>query len=140
MKKCFYAIGVLAGLFAGALPLLAQHEHGAPHQQAQVKLEKMESPLTKVQGEIICIGCYLRHNAIGPDHAQCVTHCSTLSMPLGLLEDKTHRVLAVLPTGHADPRKAVGAYLGKKVAVEGTIYTMGGLAALEVNKIGEVSP
>ena len=90
-----------------------------------------------IEGEIIDVTCYIRHDSKGPKHIKCAESCALLGMPFGVLEDKTNKIYLLLPAGHDNPIKPYKAHLGKKVKVTGLIYTMGGLTGLEIDSIEE---
>ena len=76
----------------------------------------------------------------GEEHKKCAITCANMGMPLGVLEDKTNKIYLIIPNGHADPKKPVMEYFGKKVEVDATFWKMGGLVSLEVKSIREVKP
>jgi hypothetical protein len=97
-----------------------------------------ESDEKTLEGEIIDITCYIRHDSKGPDHLKCAEYCATLGMPFGFLEDKTHKIYLILPDGHENPVKPYKKHLGKKVKVKALLYTMGGMTGFEIVSIEEL--
>ncbi len=91
-----------------------------------------------VEGEIIDITCHIRHDSGGPKHMKCALFCAEMGMPLGLLEDGTDEIYLILPSGHADPRKAVLPFISQKVRVTGIQWNSGGLATIEIQAIEEL--
>ena len=92
-----------------------------------------------VDGEIIDITCYIRHDSRGPEHLKCALFCTELGMPLGLLEDATGEIYLILPAGHSDPREAVLPFVSKKVRVTGILWSSGGLTGIEIEDIRELA-
>ena len=88
-----------------------------------------------IEGEIIDITCYIRHDSKGPDHLKCAEYCATLGMPFGFLEDKTNKIYLILPDGHKNPIEPYKKFLAKKVKVKGLVYRTGGVEALEIESV-----
>ena len=59
-------------------------------------------------------------------------------MPLSLLEDRANNIYLIIPAGHEALKGSVLPYMGKRGKVDAILYTMGGLAGLEVEKIEEL--
>lgn len=140
MKKLsvlFLAIGTLV---LGNSLVLAQHEgHSGEsmHEKASAPHEKAQVETKGIQGEVVDITCYLRRGSKGEEHVKCAEYCANLGMPLGLLEDETNKLYLIIPAGHEDPKPLVFPHLGDKVKVHGTLYAMGGLTGVEIEKIEE---
>jgi hypothetical protein len=100
--------------------------------------EKPEIDRQLIEGEIVDITCYIRHDSRGPEHLKCALFCAEMGMPLGLLEDGTEAIYLILPSGHADPRETVLPFVSKKVRVSGIPWISGGLTAIEIEAIEEL--
>ena len=92
-----------------------------------------------LNGEIIDITCYLRHDGYGPGHAQCALECAEMGMPVGLLQKGTGKIYLIVPTDHADPAAPVSPYFGKQVKVDAVVYRRGELDSVEILSIEETA-
>jgi hypothetical protein len=140
MKKLVILFWAIGGLILGNSLVLAQHEghaHGDAHEKTPVAHEKVQIETKMIQGEVVDITCYLRHDSKGAKHVKCAEYCANLGMPLGLLEDETNQLYLIIPAGHEDPKPLVFPHLGDKVKVHGKLYAMGGLTGVEIEKIEE---
>jgi len=141
MKKSFFALLALGVLAMGVSQAVAQHEEhaqGEHQEKADEAHAGMAMNKKAIQGEVVDITCYLRRESKGKEHIKCAEYCANLGMPLGVLEDKTNKLYLIIPPGHEEPKKQVMAFLGKKVKVNATLYTMGELTGVEIEKIEEI--
>ena len=102
MKK---AIRTLAGpllLAATAAWPHEKHQH-AEVTQAPAPVDTLAFHREALDGEVIDITCYLRHDGFGPGHTQCALECAEMGMPVGLLQKGTGKIYLIVPTDHADP-------------------------------------
>ena len=138
-----------AAMLAIALPAAAAGSQCSVHEdkastmktEAAVAAEAVvaaAADTASMQGEIVDIACYFRHDSKGPEHTSCAVYCANLGMPMAFLEEGTGKLFVVLPSGHADPKEAVLAHLGQKVDVEGVLTTSGGLTGIEITDIRPV--
>jgi hypothetical protein len=83
-------------------------------------------------GEIVDLGCYLGHGAMGEKHAECGLKCVAGGMPMGLVTEG--KKIFVLTPSHenGDPFASCKEWVSKQVTVSGTMMTGGGLQAIEV--------
>jgi hypothetical protein len=119
----------------------AEHQsHGQHADTTKTGHHHEEGDIDKetVEGEIIDITCYIRHDSKGPKHIKCAESCALLGMPFGVLEDKTNKIYLLLPAGHDNPIEPFKAHLGKKVKVKGLFFTTGGMTGLEIETIEEI--
>lgn len=126
-----------AAILAIALPAAAAGSQCSVHEdKASVpKAEAAEAAVAdtaSMQGEIVDIACYFRHDSKGEEHTSCAVYCANLGMPMAFLEEGTGNLFVVLPSGHADPKEAVLPHLGQKVDVEGVLMASGGLTGIEI--------
>ena len=135
--KRFVWIGSVLVLAAGYPAAQAEEGHHTGGAKQAVETEEAMD-VKSVQGEIIDITCYVRHDSKGSEHLKCAVYCANLGMPLGLLEDGTDKIYLILPSGHADPKEAVMPFVAKRVKVEGIVYLTGGMAGIEVLEIEEL--
>ena len=128
-----------AAILAIALPAAATgsqcsvHEDKASTQKAEAA-EAAVADTASMQGEIVDIACYFRHDSSGPEHTKCAVYCANLGMPMAFLEERTGNLFVVLPSGHADPKEVVLPHLGQAVSVEGILWSSGGLTGIEITE------
>jgi hypothetical protein len=144
MKRIIPIGIVLCAVLLSVLLVFADEEGHEDHKPAATKTaehhhgEEGDIDEKVVEGEIIDITCYIRHDSKGPDHLKCAEYCATLGMPFGFLEDKTNKIYLILPEGHNDPVTPYKKYLAKKVKVKALLYTTGGMTGLEIESIEEM--
>ena len=129
-----------AAVLALALPAAAAGSQCSGHEDkaSTPKAEAAQAAVAdtaSMQGEIIDIACYFRHDSKGPEHTKCAVYCANLGMPMAFLEEGTGNLFVVLPSGHADPKEKVLPHLGQKVDVEGVLISSGGLTGIEITGI-----
>lgn len=135
MKMSLLTLVGLVLLAAAAWPH-EKHKHvdsAAPPAPADTLAFHRET----LDGEIIDITCYLRHDGFGPDHAQCALECAEMGMPVGLLQKGTGKIYLIVPTDHADPADPLSPYFGKQVQVDAVVYRRGKLNSVEILSIEE---
>lgn len=132
--KILRALAWMALVSATALYAEEGQTHG--DHQAGHGLQMVASKT--VEGEIVDITCYLRHQARGEEHIQCAVMCANMGMPLGVLEDETEQIYLIVPSGHSDPKEGVLEHIGKHVKVKGTMLALGGLTTLEIEEVREI--
>jgi hypothetical protein len=126
------------GLLALVATVHGEEQHRSHSSASSTSLPQEPEVELTIDGEIIDITCYIRHDSRGPKHLKCALFCAEMGMPLGLLEDGTDEIYLILPSGHADPRKAVLPFVSKKVRVTGIPLNSGGLATIEIQAIEEL--
>ncbi len=127
----FAAVLAIAMPAAAAGSQCSVHEDKASVPKAGAA-EAAVADTASMQGEIVDIACYFRHDSKGEEHTSCAVYCANLGMPMAFLEEGTGNLFVVLPSGHADPKEAVLPHLGKKVDVEGVLMASGGLTGIEI--------
>lgn len=113
-------------LLAGAGTILADEKHG-DHADAHGEMT--------VRGEILDMACYVSHEAMGPDHADCAKRCAKGGQPMGLLaEDGT---VYLLYASHKDGAAFEQAkeHAGQKVEIKGVAASQAGIKGLEVHDV-----
>lgn len=108
----------------GAMGLFAHEKHG--------------SRPTKLVGEVIDTACYVSHDSRGAEHAECARECAAQGITLGILEDKTGRVYISLPVDHSNPNAKLLDFIARRVEVQGTIFSKGGLRGIFVESVREL--
>ena len=139
MKKPF---GTLIGLLliAAAVWPHEKHRHAdsTATQTPAAPADTLAFHRETLNGEIIDITCYLRHDGYGPGHAQCALECAEMGMPVGVLQHGTGKIYLIVPTDHADPAAPVAAFFGKQVSVDAVVYRRGELDSVEILSIEAV--
>ncbi len=90
----------------------------------------------KLVGEVVCLSCYVDHEAKGADHAACAAACAKRGVPMGILEDKTSNVYMVVK-GHTGANEALQPFAGKKVALSGRWMERGGSKLFNLDTVAE---
>ena len=130
----FAAVLALALPAAAAGSQCSGHEDKASTPKAEA-VQAAAADTASMQGEIVDIACFFRHDSKGPEHTSCAVYCANLGMPMAFLEEGTGNLFVVLPSGHADPKETVLPHLGQKVDIEGVLMASGGLTGIEITRI-----
>ena len=93
-------------------------------------------PITLI-GTVVDTGCYMVHDGIGADHAECATECARKGIPLAIL-DETGKVYLPLGVDHENPNTRLMPFVEKKVKVIGTQVDRGGLSGISIKTIEAV--
>jgi len=93
---------------------------------------------SKIVGEVIDTVCYVSHASRGADHAECARECAKQGISLGILEEKTGRVFISLPVDHSNPNAKLLDHVARRVEVQGTVYSKGGLRGIFVESVREL--
>jgi hypothetical protein len=91
---------------------------------APKKAEVAKAPVAKLTGEVICLSCYMDHEAMGDKHAACAAACAKRGVPLGILEDQTGNVYAVVK-GHSGANETLAPFAGKRATLTGKWFERG---------------
>lgn len=92
------------------------------------------------RGELVELGCYVNHEAEGPDHALCANSCARAGAPIALKLRGTHRLLLVITDGHfVNPGKLAFGKFGVPVQVKGELKRKDGLEFIILREV-TVSP
>ncbi len=100
------------------------------------KTEAATTPEVKLTGEVVCLSCYVDHEAKGSAHAACAASCAKRGVPLGILEEKTDKVYPVVK-GHSGANETLQPFAGKKVNLTGKWFERGGLKVFSINTVAE---
>ena len=95
------------------------------------KADNAPKPVT-LSGEIVDLGCYMDHGAMGEKHKQCAAMCAAGGSPIGLLTDKGVIYLLTAPHEGKDAFNKVKEWAGSKVEVTGMTHERSGLKSIEV--------
>ncbi len=91
---------------------------------APKKTEAAKPAEAKLTGEVICLSCYMDHESKGPEHASCAAACAKRGVPLGILEDQTGNVYAVVK-GHSGANETLAPFAGKRATLTGKWFERG---------------
>ena len=90
-------------------------------------------PITLI-GTVVDTGCYMVHDGIGADHAECATECAKKGIPLAIL-DGEGKVYLPLGVDHKNPNDQLMPFIEKKVKVAGTVVERGGLSGIAIKTV-----
>lgn len=91
----------------------------------------------EVQGHLVELSCYLKHDAIGEKHRDCAKECAEKGLPLGLLT-KEGTLYHIMGEGHEDLRsvnKKLLDYLEQDVQVVGETFEKNHTRVVVIQKI-----
>ena len=101
---------------------------------AEEKKAEAAKPTT-MSGEIVDMGCYMSHAAMGEKHAECAAMCAAGGSPIGLLTDKGVLYLMTAPHESKDGYNKAKEMAGKKVEVTGLVHERSGMKSIEVASV-----
>jgi len=128
MKRIMLSVAILALVLSSSTLFAAQGQPG-----------KEKGPQTAtIQGEIVDLGCYLGHGAMGASHKDCATKCIAGGMPMGLLT--SDKKLYVLTMSHEDaqPFNSCKDLAAEMVSITGPVSERNGVKSLEVTAVKQV--
>ena len=132
MRKLIAMVAVCTVLVFGA-SMFAVADEGHKH-------GKKEPKVVTIQGEIVDMGCYIAHAAVGAEHQSCAQRCINAGMPFGLLTKDETLYLLTMNHDDEDPFHAAKTMAAAIVEITGKVQERAGMMALEVTKIKEVKP
>jgi len=131
----------MLALFALPLMLFADDKsgHGESHEHATTtaKAHDTAGDTKTLQGKIIGLTCYLKHDAIGESHKKCAKECAEKGLPLALLTDDG-QLYQIMGKGHEELKKvnaSLLAYIEEEVTVVGETYSKHGMNSITIEKI-----
>jgi len=89
-----------------------------------------------VQGEVVCLSCYLSHEAKGQSHAKCAAMCINKGLPMGILTKDGKLFVALEDHANADAYQQLKKFAAKTVAVTGIVVSRNGITGIAVQKVG----
>ena len=125
---------LLGALALVAVMMFAVHafaEEGTAKAEKPAKAPKVES----FKGELVDMGCYLGHGAMGEKHKECATKCVANGMPMGLLTAEGKLYLLTLDHDNADPFNQCKSMMGQQVEVTGASAAKGGMKGINVTGV-----
>jgi hypothetical protein len=96
--------------------------------------EKAAKPVT-ITGEIVDMGCYMGHAAMGASHASCATKCISMGMPMGILEGKGKLYLLTMPHDNQDAYNKCKDMAGTQVQITGVVSDRDGMKSIDVTGV-----
>lgn len=106
---------------------------------AQHKHSERENKIVTIRGEVVCLSCYLSHNAKGESHAKCAIACINKGLPMGILTDDGKLFVVLEDHAKADAYQQLKKFVAKQVTVTGIVYTRSGVTGIAVQKAGAAS-
>lgn len=84
-------------------------------------------------GEVVCLSCYLGHDAVGEAHAKCAKQCFENGLPIGLeVGGKLHLAVG---GHHTTANKQLAVHAGRQVTVTGRVFEKDGMSMVEVKSV-----
>ena len=99
------------------------------------KAEQQAKKAVSTAGEIVDMGCYMGHAAMGAKHADCATKCISMGMPMGLLTDKGKLYLLTLPHENQDAYNQCKNMAGTQVQITGEVSEKDGMKSISVTSV-----
>ena len=126
MKRIFLVVGLFAVLVLSTTLFASEGK------------EKSAPPEVAVKGEIVDLGCYLGHEAMGPKHKECASMCISGGMPMGLLTSDGK--LYLLTMNHDDPApfNASKKLAAEMVSITGPVSERNGMKSIQVTAVKPV--
>jgi hypothetical protein len=92
-----------------------------------------------IKGEIVDTGCYMARGAHGEKHKECAVKCASNGMPIAILTDKGKLVLLTPNHDDADAFDKAKELAGANVEVSGMLMEKGGITAIDITSIKEIT-
>lgn len=124
---------VLSVLALVSATLFAVHAF-ADTDHAKMKMKSEAKPST-MKGELVDMGCYLGHGAMGEKHMECAAKCVANGMPMGLLTADGKLYLLTLNHDNGDAFNQCKSMMAQTVEVTGTLATKAGMKGIDVTGV-----
>ncbi len=118
---------VLVGALALAVAALADTK--------EMKGMKAAPKPVTLKGELVDMGCYVSHGAMGEKHKDCATKCVAGGMPMGLLTSDNKLYVLTLNHDNPDPFNKAKDMMASMVEVTGMASERGGTRILDVTDV-----
>lgn len=89
-----------------------------------------------VEGELVCLTCYLAHGHHEEKRPDCVSICVAAGSPMGILAVDGQLYAVLEDPEHRDAYDDLKKRLGSEVRVTGEVYSRGGLQAVVAHAAG----
>lgn len=90
---------------------------------------------SSVQGEVVCLTCYIAHGAKGATHAKCAVACINKGLPMGILMKDGKLFVVLEDHANADAYQQLKKFAAKTVTVTGVVVSRGGVTGIAVQKV-----
>jgi hypothetical protein len=120
----------LVGALAFAVVAIAENKE-AKDTKAAAKASKTMT----LKGELVDMGCYVSHGAMGEKHKDCATKCVAGGMPMGLLTADNKLYLLALNHDNADPFNQAKEMMAAQVEVTGNVSERNGMRIIDVTEV-----
>ena len=121
---------VLLGALVFAVGAIAETKDAAK----ETKAAKAPKSMT-IKGELVDMGCYVSHGAMGEKHKDCATKCVAGGMPMGLLTADNKLYLLTLNHDNGDPYNQAKEMMSAQVEVTGDVSERNGQRVIDVTGI-----
>ncbi|MFN3421691.1 MAG: heavy metal-binding domain-containing protein [Armatimonadota bacterium] len=91
-----------------------------------------------VQGEVVCLTCYIAHGSKGAAHAKCAAACINKGLPMGILTKDGKLFVALEDHANADAYQQLKKFAAKIVTVTGVVASRSGITGIAVQKVSGV--
>jgi hypothetical protein len=129
---------LLSVLALVAATLFAVHAF-ADEGKSNMDMKKMNAnaapKATTLKGELVDMGCYLGHGAMGAKHQECATKCVANGMPMGLLTADGKLYLLTLNHDNGDAYNECKTLMAQTVELTGTVATKAGMKGIDVTGV-----
>ena len=133
MKRVLGSL-ILVGALAFAVGAVAQTKESKETHAAS----KASKTMT-LKGELVDMGCYVSHGAMGEKHKDCATKCVAGGMPMGLLTADSKLYLLTLNHDNGDPYNQAKEMMSAQVEVTGNVSERNGQRVIDVTGIKAAS-
>lgn len=123
---------VLSVLALVSATLFAVHAFAATD---HAKMKMGEGKASTMKGELVDMGCYLGHGAMGEKHMECATKCVANGMPMGLLTADGKLYLLTLNHDNGDAYNQCKTMMSQHVEVTGTVAVKAGMKGIDVTAV-----
>ncbi|HEY2953899.1 MAG TPA: hypothetical protein VGK89_01475 [Candidatus Eisenbacteria bacterium] len=102
---------------------------------SDTKAAKGASKPMTLKGELVDMGCYVSHGAMGEKHKDCATKCVAGGMPMGLLTSDNKLYVLTLNHDNPDPFNKAKEMMAAMVEVTGMVSERGGTRIIDVTDL-----
>ncbi|MFN4179764.1 MAG: heavy metal-binding domain-containing protein [Armatimonadota bacterium] len=101
-------------------------------------LSAQQKKQSTVQGEVVCLTCYITHGSKGAAHAKCATACINKGLPMGVLTKDGKLLVALEDHANANAYQQLKKFVAKTVTVTGVVISRSGVTGIAVQKVSGV--
>ena len=83
-------------------------------------------------GEVVDLGCYMGHAAMGEKHMECGLKCVAGGMPMGLVVKGNKVFVLTMNHDNGDAFNACKGWVSQQVKITGTMAVKGGVQSIDV--------